>query len=120
MCFPYRGGVGQDQPVQHAAAGCQNAHHGVGTVAVDVAPATQSMAALKGLTQACTQFRRRGGTQNHLHGRIPQAALRHRGGIKCGVVMRTAHNAKTLKAVTQADGDDLGHQRMLGQRLHGL
>ena len=78
------------------------------------------MVAGKGLAQARTQLGGSAGTQHHLHRLVPQAALRQRGAIQVQVVVRRADDAVAAKAVTQADGDDAGHQRVLFQCTHGL
>ena len=84
-----------------------------------VACAAQTMRSREALAHRQTQLSGHGSAQHDLHGRVPQAALRHGCLVVRHVGLRAAHNAEALKTVAQTDGDDFGHQGIFGQRLDG-
>ena len=125
--LPHRFGAGEDEPVEHAAAGRQHAADAVGVVAMRMpAPAQpvaadeggphQGLAGMVGLDDAA----RCAGAQHSVHGLLPQRAFGQGGAVVRHVIRRGAHDAIALVAVTQAERHHLGHQRVLLQRLHLL
>jgi hypothetical protein len=84
---------------------------------VGVPPCAQTVQARKPVTHPQTRGLGHVSTQHGLHGCLPPLATGQRATVQCRVGGRSAHDAKTVHVVPQADGDELRHLRVASQRL---